>query len=503
MSEEPTPAIGRLLEKRGLRPDDTRSTILRSRESFFAELAPRLQTAKALGLDLDRHLARRFNVLDYMRDDELGLSRIIADLLDPDATHGQGWLFLQAFLECLNQPKGAPLSTPDWSFVDETATVTVTTERAITDLRRIDVSVEIRTRTASFCLAFENKPYAHDQPNQVSDYLVFLEQTYDQRFLLIYLCPTGEAPSEESAPAKELAERWTGRFAIMPFYESDEDWQDGLARTPKSFAAWLEECRRRCEVDRLRWFLHDAELFCARKFGGKAMVDNSERQAVLEFVMSAPEKLKTALAVYECWPDIRDDVCGRFLSRLCVRVREDPRLQDIGSDLTIDCRYDGEPKKRNRLWLHRNAWHCHPNAARSNNPDSEHRWAVRLESDGPGPKGWYIGVLAPKKGSDLPEEERNARVEHFSSLKANFPRGDIWPPSWWAWYENLDEKTRDWNRLVPELERECREEDGPILRSLADRFVAIALEAVPKVNAIDREVRAAGGPSRPGQLPSP
>ncbi|MDE0007451.1 MAG: hypothetical protein OXS50_04150, partial [Gammaproteobacteria bacterium] len=193
---------------------------------------------------------------------------------------------------------------------------------------------------------------------------------------------------------------------------------------------------------------------------------------VLEFVMSAPEKLKTALAVYECWPDIRDDVCGRFLSRLCVRVREDPRLQDLGSDLTIDCRYDGEPKKRNRLWLHRNAWHCHPNAARSNNPDSEHRWAIRLESDGPGPKGWYIGVLAPTKGSDLSEEERDVRVEHFSSLKANFPRGDIWPPSWWAWYENLDEKTRDWNRLVPELERECQEEDGPILRSLADRFVA-------------------------------
>ena len=496
MSEESTAATGRSLDELGLRPNATRWSRERSRETFFAELAPRLQTAKALGLDLDRHLAQRFNVLDYLRDDELGLSRIIADLLDPDATHGQRWLFLQAFLECLNQSGGAPLSTQDWSVAEETATVAVTTERAITDLRRIDVSVEIRMDTATYCLAFENKPYAHDQPNQVTDYLAFLEETYGQRFLLIYLSPTGEAPSEDSAPATELAERWMGRFAIMPFYHSEEDRDDGLVRTPKSFAAWLDECRHLCEVDRLRWFLRDAELFCERTFGGKAMVDNAERQAVLEFVMSAPEKLKTALAVYECWPDIRDEVCAQFLSRLCARVRQDPRLEDLGSDLTIDCRYDGEPKKRNRLWLHRDAWHSHPNAAKSNNPDSEHRWAVRLESDGPGPKGWFIGVLAPKKGSDLSEEERTARVEYFSSLTASFPRGHIWPPSWWAWYENLDEKTRDWNRLVPELEKECQEEDGPILRSLADRFVAVALKAVPKIDAIDGEVGAAGRATR-------
>ena len=32
----------------------------------------------------------RFNNLDYLRDDELGLSRIIADLLNPKASHGQG-----------------------------------------------------------------------------------------------------------------------------------------------------------------------------------------------------------------------------------------------------------------------------------------------------------------------------------------------------------------------------------------------------------------------------
>ena len=42
---------------------------------FLDEIAPRLETARVLEHELDRNLARRFNVLDYLRDDELGLSR--------------------------------------------------------------------------------------------------------------------------------------------------------------------------------------------------------------------------------------------------------------------------------------------------------------------------------------------------------------------------------------------------------------------------------------------
>ena len=67
-------------------------------ERFFAELVPRLEMARDLERKLGRKLAHRFNNLDYLRDDELGLSRIIADLLNPKASHGQGVLFLQTLL---------------------------------------------------------------------------------------------------------------------------------------------------------------------------------------------------------------------------------------------------------------------------------------------------------------------------------------------------------------------------------------------------------------------
>ena len=53
---------------------------------FFNELQPRLETARMLQRELESNLAQRFNVFDYLRTDELGLSRIIADLLSREGT---------------------------------------------------------------------------------------------------------------------------------------------------------------------------------------------------------------------------------------------------------------------------------------------------------------------------------------------------------------------------------------------------------------------------------
>ena len=144
---------------------------------FFAELLPRLDAARQLEREFDRRFAHRFNVLDYLRQDELGLSRIVADLLDPTARHGQGTLFLAAFLG-LDGVRDA-LRWPDL----DRCRIMVITERQIDHERRIDVSVEIVDAEGNACcLAIENKPYAADQPKQVEDYLSSLESRYGAWF---------------------------------------------------------------------------------------------------------------------------------------------------------------------------------------------------------------------------------------------------------------------------------------------------------------------------------
>ena len=145
-----------------------------------------------------------------------------------------------------------------------------------------------------------------------------------------------------------------------------------------------------------------------------------------------------------------------------------------------------EPRKKNRLWLHRERWR----GASGHNPDSGGRYAIRLESWGPGPKGWYIGVLAPTKGERLPTEEAIGRRDHFASLTNAFSRGRSSREDWWPWWEDLEKRFDDWNSLLPELQEECAgPEDGRITKYVADRFIEIALAAIPKIDDIEQRTR--------------
>ena len=254
MSDELSRFFGTLNQ----RLEDARQAEQRAIERFFVELGPRLEIARTLERELDRQLARRFNVFDYLRTDELGLSRMIGDLLNPEGSHGQG----AAFLQCLTERLGfAKDCDPSGSKVEY--------EWEITGGRKIDIAVKIDD---VHCLAIENKAnFAGDQPDQVQDYLWWLGQNYSKH-LLVYLTPTGEGPSENSVSREkieELKKEATRRLVIMPCGPSgelDDTFND--LRLPFSLADWLADCRRGCDVDRLRWFLREAETFCQRRYGG-------------------------------------------------------------------------------------------------------------------------------------------------------------------------------------------------------------------------------------------
>ena len=296
--------------------------------------------------------------------------------------------------------------------------VVVETERGTSTGRRIDITVELRDEKEAYCLAFENKPYAEDQDRQVADYLEFLNSKYGPRFTLIYLSPTGEPPSEGSVSGDEVAKTWQHQFVILPYCQSENEWDDAFVRLAVPLTAWLTKCRELCDVDRLRWFLRDFENFCGRAFGGQTMIGQSEQDAVMKFVMSDATRLHTALAVYESWPGIRNQICERFLKRLRQRIDRDERLKELGSDLVVGYAYEGEKTKGNRLWLHRKQW----STAGPRNPDSQGRYAVRMESWGPGPDDWYVGVLAPISEKQLSADQKKERKAFVAKPRAGTAR---------------------------------------------------------------------------------
>ena len=223
-------------------------------ERFFAEIAPRLETAQTLDDELDRQLARRFNVFRYLRTDEKGFSRMIADLLDPAGDHGQGAAFLKLLTDRLDFA---------WDVnPTDLGSAKVQMERRIDGGRRIDIVVEI----GSHCLAIENKSNsAVDQEDQVEDYLGWLKREYDYS-LLVYLSPAGDGPSETSVARETIKGLRTAtprRFVIMSCDSSSETSDDGFdeLRSKFSLVDWLADCRRNCDVDRLRWYLREIETY--------------------------------------------------------------------------------------------------------------------------------------------------------------------------------------------------------------------------------------------------
>ena len=209
--------LDRFFSELETRLEEARSADNRRIAGFFAELNPKLEAARTLERELNRHLAHQFNVFEYLKTDELGLSRVIADLLNPAASHGQGPLFLDIFLKQVK-------ATSEWPDLD-TSRATVVVEKGIQVQERkrfIDIYVAIPNSAGDYCLAIENKPYAGDQENQVKDYLEHLEK-YEGRSLLIYLSPTGEGPSEASVPRQDFTDKeLRGRFAIMPYSQQME-----------------------------------------------------------------------------------------------------------------------------------------------------------------------------------------------------------------------------------------------------------------------------------------
>lgn len=125
-------------------------------------------------------LAPDFSIFDYLRTDEMGLSRCIASLLDSKGKHGQKEIFLESFLEKIN-----------WS--GDTKIHSVSLEKQANGQRRIDIYLQFQNGDI---IGIENKPWAGLQKNQLSDYASFIDrEAGDKKWSLIYL--SNNEPSDD------------------------------------------------------------------------------------------------------------------------------------------------------------------------------------------------------------------------------------------------------------------------------------------------------------------
>lgn len=478
--------FGKLQEKMTAVGEEHRRSI----HKFFIELAPRLDAARKLDKELNRQIAHKFNTFDYLKTDELGLSRIIANLLNPLGTHGQGATFLNillANLEC----------TRNWIELNS-STADVTLEFTIEANRRIDIYVRITdTSDKNYCIAIENKPYAGDQENQVRDYLEHLSKRFPQKYLLIYLSPTGEPPSDWSLGDTNMQDH-AGHFAVMAYNKANLDGDVNVrgARESESWVEyresltltdWLSLCRQRCDADRLRWFLSEAITFCQKSFGSQLMSSDLESNSIKEYLIANPDGWQIAFNVLEVLPQIREQICRDFLQIICnqikVRLKDDHRFKDKNSAIVDFNLRSTSPFVQ--LWIYSSSWKNYKNSVHGV-PNST---LILLRAHVLGPSDWAIGVGSPEPitaTSDVDDIRRRDELDkELSEVFEISPKDESHSNHWWPYFDKPEDKIGDWSTILSDLatNSETAKQKSDYI---VNRMIDIASKSFPIIEKVER-----------------
>ena len=212
-------------------------------DCFFRAARRHLDAFEKARFRRDKEEATGFNVFHFIEPDENRLSDVLAFLLDPKDSHGQGDIFLRSMFEQLGLVADAK------RIQDATVRREAATHNILNSRRRMDIVVD-----AGAWLAIENKVDSPEQPEQVKDYLEHLHY-YTRRSsveaALIYLSPNGRPPESVSrALIGEL--KASGKLHCWS-YQVD-------------LRQWLYRCRRDCVAPKIRAFVSDLMAYLETHF---------------------------------------------------------------------------------------------------------------------------------------------------------------------------------------------------------------------------------------------
>ena len=281
--------------------------IMSSVQSLIDEVGQKissLMTAQAL---YSRQLAPDFNTFDYINTDELGLSRILADLLNQQGSHAQKANFLHLFIQhCLPCIYNDVHWQPFIAGLEQTKVTIEETTRASETFRRMDIYIQGQVGADSFGICIENKPYASDQFKQLEDYASELENRRLTQWHIVYLNESENGPCEHSVDKRTL-DRWimNNKYSHLRFSD---------------LINWLKACQSDCQNHSVAEFLAQFIKFIQKQFMG--VEDMNEAQSVLETMLSSQENIASALKIALSTHDMKKQLIEK-LQRDLMAIIED------------------------------------------------------------------------------------------------------------------------------------------------------------------------------------
>lgn len=244
-------------------------------------------------LERRKRTASQFNVFSCLgvTTSELSHSNLLRFFLDPMEQHGQGDMFLKGFLR--------RFANIDWKGnLDGTR---VLSERVVDDLGRVDIAIHLADERI---ILIENKVLHSERPDQLEDYLKWLEKQpapQTGQHILIFLTPLGQQPISTRSPQKVM----TASYCGIAEWLSEES-----ATLPIRLKMVLEQYVENCKI-----------------VGGHRMADDSLE---LRAFLKDPENIEAGMDVAEVMKSIHADIYKEFWERVMNHLRD--RLQDSEPD---------------------------------------------------------------------------------------------------------------------------------------------------------------------------
>jgi hypothetical protein len=228
-----------------------------------------------------------FSVFQYINFQEVLMSKIFKDLLNPRGKHGQGSLFLDQFLSLLEIEN--PILTERFSIITEALTSHLDSNR------RIDILLNWNNK---FGIGIENKPYTIDQKNQLSDYSIQLSKEFNDNYVLVFL--SNRHPYDTSIK-EDLLETLTKqkKFKHLDF---------------NHIIKWLEESKKEVKSQKIIYYLED--LINQTKIKMDINNENKYNSDLIKILLNSDENIKATFEIAKSFDGLRIHIAENFVKNL-------------------------------------------------------------------------------------------------------------------------------------------------------------------------------------------
>jgi len=273
----------------------------------------------------NKQLAFGFSLFAFFRVGENKTSEILAFFLKENASHGQGTVFLKAFVEMFYKQD------------IDVSNAEVICEESTPEKRKLDIYIKLK----DVVIAVENKIWADDQPNQLKDYAEYLKKESNGSFLLLYLTPYGKSPTEKSIilEKKEALEA-KNQLKEISYTEHIFDLID----------IWISKC----EAENVIHFLKEFKKDLKNKFLGNNTLNMTNN--IRRLIDENPEEIQVLVDGYK---EIERDVIsklnkvGEILNQTIPDVNSSLEINKKGPATWSEVRYYkySISKENNKVWI--------------------------------------------------------------------------------------------------------------------------------------------------------